>query len=125
MNNDAEVAAKYTEKNSLPGEEVITETTGISDRNTGIGKVLEDVKENHAISESTTGGDLDTNQYQASVVGEEAIGGTTPTPAQNNIDEMAASAGVEMSDVEAVQMKSKLEERDEDRWELNRNSAEQ
>ncbi|MGB3691980.1 MAG: DUF6335 family protein [Spirulinaceae cyanobacterium] len=112
-------------EDNLPGEETIRETTGISDRNTGIGEVLEEIEENPTIGKSTTGGDLDTNQYQASVVGEEAIGGTTPTPAQNNIDEMAVSAGVEMSDVEAVQMKSKLEQRDEERWELNRNSAEQ
>lgn len=66
-----------------------------------------------------TGGDLDADRYQAKVAGEEAIGGTSPTPGQNNVDDIAASTGVEFSDSEPVGVKAELEERDRQRWALD------
>ena len=66
-----------------------------------------------------TGGDIDADPYQAKVVGEEAVGGATPTPGQNNVQDIAASAGVEFSDSEPIAVKEELEERDRDRWELD------
>lgn len=71
-----------------------------------------------------TGGDMDANQYQASVSGEEAVGGLTPTPEQTVVDDLAASVGVEMEDDEPLEMLDKLNERDQNRWELDRSSAE-
>lgn len=69
-----------------------------------------------------TGGDLDANQYQAEVVGEEAVGGLTPTPDQSIVDELAASTGVEIQDFETLAMEDKLDERDNNRWELEPDS---
>jgi hypothetical protein len=66
-----------------------------------------------------TGGDRDSDRYQAKVVGEEAVGATTPTPGQNNVEDIAASAGVEFSDSEPIAVREELEERDRDRWELD------
>ena len=73
---------------------------------------------------ATTGGDLEADRYQAQVTGEEAVGGQTPTPGQNNVDELGSSAGIEMADTEPLPVTEKLEARDDERWELDANSAE-
>lgn len=101
------------------------ELYSIADRNTGLGETIEESEQRMASGRSTTGGDRDANQYQAKVAGEEAIGGLTPTPDQDNVDEIADSVGVELSDSEPVLMTAKLEERDENRWELDRDSTEE
>ncbi|MBD2576925.1 hypothetical protein H6G50_04420 [Oscillatoria sp. FACHB-1406] len=71
-----------------------------------------------------TGGDIDDNSYLAEVSGEEAIGGSAPTPDQSNVDENAHAVGVELSDSETIRMRDKLEARDEHRWELDPDSSE-
>jgi len=73
---------------------------------------------------ATTGGDLDANQYQAKVVGEEAVGGTTPTPEQNVTQKLEQAVGVEGAKKEPVQVKDTLDRRDEQRWELDPKSSE-
>ena len=70
-----------------------------------------------------TGGDLESNQYQARVAGEEAVGGQTPTPGQNDVDQLGQAAGIEMSDSEPLPTTEKLENRDDNRWELDSDSA--
>ncbi|QYO62995.1 DUF6335 family protein [Leptolyngbya sp. 7M] len=45
-----------------------------------------------------TGGDIDANYEQASVVGDEAVGGTVATPDQDVVDELGAAVGIEMDD---------------------------
>ncbi|MFP4297518.1 MAG: DUF6335 family protein [Spirulinaceae cyanobacterium] len=97
---------------------------GVTDRNTGIGKKIEAEHRHQAAGNAPTAGDREANAYQAKVVGEEAVGGTTPTPAQNNVDELGEDMGVELKDSEAVQMTAKLENRDDQRWLLDPNSAE-
>lgn len=79
----------------------------------------EKVKQITKDSPAPTGGDLDVNKYQSKVVGEEAVGGTTPTPDQNNVDQIAASVGVERNDFEEIQIMEKMEERDKHRWQLD------
>ena len=71
-----------------------------------------------------TGGDLEADKYQAKVAGEEAVGGQTPTPGQNDVDQLGKSAGIEMSDSEPLPTTEKLENRDDNRWELDSDSAE-
>ncbi|MDB9311480.1 DUF6335 family protein [Spirulina sp. CS-785/01] len=66
----------------------------------------------------TTGGDIETDNYQAKVVGEESVGGTTPTPEQDAVDHVAASTGVELDDNEPVTIHDKIQERDQQRLEL-------
>jgi hypothetical protein len=73
---------------------------------------------------SVAGGDVDVDLYLAEVVGEEAIGGTTPTPDQNIIDEVANSVGMDMPDQGLVYTNEALEHRDVDRWELDPQSSE-
>lgn len=83
----------------------------------------EELKNAKDAQPTTTGGDIETDPYQAAVMGEEAVGGQTPTPGQNDVDELGSSTGIEMSDSEALPVTEKLRERDEDRWELDRDSA--
>ena len=73
-------------------------------------------------SPAPTGGDVDINKYQSKVVGEEAVGGTTPTPEQNIVDNIANSAGVERTDFEEIDTIEKMEERDKNRWQLDPSS---
>jgi len=61
---------------------------------------------------------------QEDVVGDELIGGTVATPEQNIIDELAADVGIERADKMSLNVKSMLDERDENRWELDPESAE-
>ena len=82
-------------------------------------EITETIKHTTTGEEAPTGGDRDSDRYQAKVVGEEAVGGTTPTPGQDNVEEVAASAGVEFSDTEPVQVTRELQERDRHRWQLD------
>ena len=85
-----------------------------------LNKIL--TEKNTSIDTPATGGDIDTSTYQADVVGEEAVGGTTPTPGQNDVDKLGSSLGVELKDEEELGLKDKLEQRDNQRLELNTDS---
>ena len=58
------------------------------------------------------------------MVGEEAVGGLTPTPGQNVSQELQNAAGIPTAEKEPVQTTDKLERRDESRWELEPKSSE-
>jgi Family of unknown function (DUF6335) len=70
------------------------------------------------------GGDVDVDPYLAEVVGEEAVGGTTPTPDQNIVEDIAVSAGIETPDQEILHTNERLEYRNSHRWELDPTSSE-
>jgi hypothetical protein len=72
-----------------------------------------------ASGQPPTAGDPDVLSEQAKVVGEEAIGGTTPTPDQSNVDEIAAAAGIETQAEHPVGVTRDLHKRDEHRHELD------
>jgi hypothetical protein len=69
------------------------------------------------------GGDIDAAWDQAAV-GEETVGGTTPTPDQDIVDEIGRAVGVNYEDAEPLDPTEKLERRDEQRWELHPASSE-
>jgi len=75
-------------------------------------------------SPELTGGDVDAAWSQAAMVGEEAVGGTTPTPDQNVVDELGIAVGLEMDDRADLRTTDILNERDDRRWELDPTSAE-
>jgi hypothetical protein len=68
-------------------------------------------------------GDLDA-VWDVGDSGEESVGGSMPTPDQDNIDELGTAAGVEFQDNEPLRIDEKLGKRDERRWELDPASAE-
>lgn len=69
------------------------------------------------------GGDIDAAWDQADV-GEETVGGTTPTPDQDIVDEIGRAVGVVYEDAESLHTTEKLERRDAQRWELHPASSE-
>ena len=96
---------------------------GLVDRDTGMGRTLEELDTGRGSEAGVTGGDIDDNSYQAEVVGEEAVGGLTPTPDQNVTEDLQESMGIESADEEPVQTADKLDRRDENRWELDPKSS--
>jgi Family of unknown function (DUF6335) len=70
-----------------------------------------------------TGGDIDAAWDQAAA-GEEAVGGSNPTPDQDLVDEIGRAVGVNYEDAEPLDMTEKVERRDEQRWELHPASSE-
>ncbi|MGB3614912.1 MAG: DUF6335 family protein [Elainellaceae cyanobacterium] len=72
----------------------------------------------------TTGGDTFSDQGQAKVSGEEAVGGTAPTPGQNVVGNLGEAVGVSYPDRQPVAGLEKMEARDEQRWELDPDSSE-
>lgn len=111
-------------KSSREFEEIELPYEGITDRNQGIGKMLENDAENMEISGAVSGGDIDVDQYQAEVVGEEAVGGTTPTPDQNVTEYIEKAVGLEMDDRSFLRTNDILEQRDDQRYELDPTSSE-
>ena len=97
---------------------------GLVDRDTGMGRTMEKLRTTLISGSGVTGGDLDDNLYQAEVVGEEAVGGQTPTPDQNVTEDLLDSMGIASLDGEPVRTSEKLEWRDRKRWELDPESAE-
>jgi hypothetical protein len=71
-----------------------------------------------------TGGDVDANYEQANAVGDESVGGTVATPDQDIVDEIGAAVGLEMNDRAFLRTNEVLEQRDDQRWELDPMSSE-
>ena len=65
------------------------------------------------------GGDLDAAWEDSAVAGEESVGGTTPTPDQDIVDEIGEAAGLTYSDDEPLDSDKKVLDRDRHRWELD------
>jgi hypothetical protein len=55
---------------------------------------------------------------------DESVGGSTPTPDQDVVDELGRAAGITYADDEPLRPEEKEAERDDDRWELDPASAE-
>ena len=104
------------------GTGVITEP-GLSED--GI-TTLDDRSSEYTSSNSQiVGGDGDVAAAeQESATGEELVGGSAPTPDLDMVDELGAAAGIEMPDGAILNTTNMLEHRDESRWELDPNSAE-
>ncbi|NJL83661.1 MAG: hypothetical protein HC890_13190 [Chloroflexaceae bacterium] len=109
-------------QNPLPSSDKFGQDHSFGDRYLINEEDLENRVDNIPTS-APTGGDWDANQYQAEVVGEEAVGGQTPTPGQVDVDRLGQSMGIEMRDREVVAGVDKLNRRDENRWELDPDSV--
>jgi Family of unknown function (DUF6335) len=69
------------------------------------------------------GGDIDA-AWDKAAVGEETVGGSSPTPDQDIVDEIGRAVGVDYEDAEPLHPAEKLERRDDQRWELHPASSE-
>jgi len=70
------------------------------------------------------GGDVDAALDRADI-GEEAVGGSNPTPDQDVVDDIGKGAGVTYDESEPLNMAGKIEGRDANRWELDPRSSEE
>ena len=67
--------------------------------------------------------DAEGDAYRAEVNGDEAVGGSTAVPNQNDPETLAEAAGIVVDDDTPLDTEEMLEERDRDRWELDPESA--
>lgn len=70
-----------------------------------------------------SGGDVDAT-WSGTDDGEEAVGGSTPTPDQDVVDELGKAVGITYDDSEPLRFDDKVADRDVQRWELNPASSE-
>jgi hypothetical protein len=121
-NNHPEIKSE-----DLPQEITESYGTGVKDipgYNIGGRTIQERRHEYTQTSPELTGGDVDAYWQDADSVGDEAVGGTAPTPDQNVTEEIEAAVGLEMNDNELLHTQDILEHRDDARWELDPTSAE-
>jgi len=79
---------------------------------------LEDrLEQHHSKSPDLAADDLDARWEYADQSGEETVGGTTPTPDMDTVDEIGEALGIEYDDDEPLQGEEKLKERDRSRLE--------
>ncbi|MDZ7957559.1 MAG: DUF6335 family protein [Aulosira sp. DedQUE10] len=89
------------------------------------GRTMHDrMKQYTSASPELTGGDIDARWDQAEAVGDEAVGGTVPTPDQSIVEELGAAVGLDYDDGVSLQTNEILESRDSGRWELDPMSSE-
>lgn len=74
-------------------------------------------------SPALAGGDVDAAATETGS-GEETVGGSTPTPDQDNVEEQGEALGVTYQPGEPLHTTEKIARRDDDRWELNPASSE-
>lgn len=71
-----------------------------------------------------TGGDVDAFYETEQAVGEETVGGTVATPDKDVVDDLGTAVGLEVDDRSFLRTNDMLEDRDDDRWELDPKSSE-
>jgi hypothetical protein len=89
------------------------------------GKTINDENSQYTqTSPLLTGGDVDASWQDADAVGDEAVGGSSPTPDQSVTEELAAAVGIEINDAAFLHTNEMLEQRDDQRYELEPTSSE-
>ena len=91
----------------------------IPDVTSGSEKLANRLRENPGLDPTLSGGDIDAQWEMAESQGDEAAGGSTPTPGQNNTDEIGSAIGVTYQDNEELSAGEKERSRDKNRWELD------
>lgn len=94
------------------------------DLDAGRDELIEELEEHHATSPSLSAGDLDARWDEADV-GDETAGGTAATPDQDMVEEFGEAYGIRYEEDEPLHTEEKLAKRDQQRWELDPESAEE
>ena len=90
----------------------------------GSDQMMDRLREHTSLSPDLSGDDVDADWHKADQSGEEAVGGTNPTPDQDQVAELGEAMGIEYEPGEPLATEEKLQERDQNRWELDPASAE-
>jgi len=117
----AEQSAHYTDDEDIKTDFSERQDLAVGGR----GELREELEKHHSLSPDITGGDLDASWQTANVAGEEAVGGSAPTPDQDIVDNLGAAAGLTYEDDEPLNSDRKVLDRDRNRWELNPLSAQE
>ena len=96
----------------------------VPDVSAGSRQLAERLREHTDTSPALSGGDIDARWEDADGSGEESVAGSTPTPGQNNVQEMGEAIGVTYQDNEELRVGEKERSRDQHRWELDPASSE-
>jgi hypothetical protein len=106
-----------------PGDEVLQEFVDAQRLAAGGNVLARELREHHAHGPEVTAGDVDAD-WQRDDVGEEAVGGSAPTPDQDVVEELGEAVGLTYEDNEPLRTTEKIDERDRHRWELDPASSE-
>lgn len=85
-------------------------------------ELQERLNEHHASSPADSGGDIDASWEEVNTSGSEAVFGHNPTPDQSDVEANAHAMGINCEDREPLDLKGKMDKRDEDRPELEQES---
>ena len=97
-----------------------TRGEGGEDRGRTVG-LLRDLLEHHETGPAASGGDMDADWQRAQSSGEEAVGGSVPTPDQDVVDEIGHALGVEQPMQAPLRTSGEiLEDRDRRYWDFER-----
>jgi Family of unknown function (DUF6335) len=89
----------------------------------GAQRTKQELEQHHSTGPELTAGDLDADWQSAEAVGDEAVGGHSPTPDQSLVDEIGRAVGIDEDEGELHTSEELVAERDHNRWELDRRSA--
>jgi hypothetical protein len=111
----AEQIAHYTEDEDVEADFAERQKLAVGGRD----ELLEELEEHNSLSPRITGGDIDASWQTANQAGEETVGGSSPTPDQDVVDQLGDAAGLSYDDDEPLNSDAKVLDRDRHRWELN------
>jgi hypothetical protein len=106
-----------------PDEEVTEEFAEAQRLASGGEQLKRELREHHSRTPELSGGDIDAD-WAGADVGDETVGGSSPTPDQDVVDELGEAVGLTYEDNEPLHSTEKVEERDRKRWELDPASSE-
>lgn len=85
-------------------------------------ELREEIIENYPASPADSGGDIDAEWQEVETTGSENVFGHNPTPDQSDVEANAHAMGIDFQDNEPLDLEKKIEQRDEDRYELSEDS---
>jgi hypothetical protein len=123
-NQDRFIDAGLAESEQFePDEEVLREFAEAQRLGMGGEQLSRELRQHHSNTPEISAGDIDAD-WRRGDVGEEAVGGSAPTPDQDIVDELGEAVGLTYEDNEPLHTTEKVEERDRHRWELDPASSE-
>ena len=99
-------------------EEVRQEFYDAQKLGSGGDQLKRELREHHSRTPVLSGGDVDAD-WAGADTGEETVGGSSPTPDQDIVDELGEAVGLTYEDNEPLRTTEKVGERDRKRWELD------
>jgi uncharacterized protein DUF6335 len=106
-----------------PSPEVLEEFVEAAKLDSGCQLLIRELREHHSKSPKLSAGDIDAAWDRADA-GEETVGGSSPTPDQDVVDQLGEAVGLIYEDNEPLDTEEKIAKRDERRWELDPASSE-